>query len=203
MGEELFLDQTQQEFQELSGFINNIIDNTKEIIKLENKAHTETTQHQHKEIMSTLDELISSTMANAKMVINKIKINRQKNQEYTKLNPHSTLSQWRINKLNASTLRFQKALQAFNSASDSFKRSLKTKIARQARLVNQDITEEQIQEIVDSNNPTAFMQQALMIPDAMLARVANIEERHAGILHIEQGVKELQELWGQLAILID
>ena len=47
------------------------------------------------------------------------------------------------------------------------------------------------------------MQQALMIPDAMIDRVANIEERHMGILHIEQGVRELQELWGQLAILID
>ena len=70
-------------------------------------------------------------------------------------------------------------------------------------MVNQDITEDQIQQIVDSKNPTAFMQQALMIPDAMLDRVANIEERHGGILKIEQGVMDLQELWGQLAILID
>ena len=70
-------------------------------------------------------------------------------------------------------------------------------------MVNQDITDEQIEEIVDSNDPTAFMQQALMIPDAMIERVADIETRHRGILNIEKGVKELQELWGQLAVLID
>ena len=99
--------QTQQEFEELSNLINNIITNTKAIIKLENRAHSETTQSQHKDIMTSLDALITSTMTNAKAVSSKIKIYRQKNQEYAKSNPHSTLSQWRINKLNASTLRFQ------------------------------------------------------------------------------------------------
>eukprot|EP00483_Globobulimina_turgida_P001306 UN01308 len=172
-------------------------------MKLEKRAKSETTQTQHKDIMSELDALISSTMTYAKAVNNKIKIYKQKNDEYEKEHPHSTLSQWRVNKLNTSTLRFQKALQAFNSASDSFKRSLRTKIARQARLVNQDITDEQIEEIVESNDPTAFMQQALMIPDAMIDRVVDIEKRHEGILNIEKGVRELHELWGQLAVLID
>eukprot|EP00486_Rosalina_sp_Unknown_P016732 CAMPEP_0201581198 /NCGR_PEP_ID=MMETSP0190_2-20130828/64534_1 /ASSEMBLY_ACC=CAM_ASM_000263 /TAXON_ID=37353 /ORGANISM="Rosalina sp." /LENGTH=222 /DNA_ID=CAMNT_0048018653 /DNA_START=52 /DNA_END=717 /DNA_ORIENTATION=- len=193
--EELFLDQTQQEFEELSNLINSIIANTKATMKLEKRAKAETTQTQHKEIMSMLDKLISSTMTIAKSVSNKIKIYKQKNQEYEKEHPHSTLAQWRINKLNTSTLRFQKALQSFNSASDSFKNSLRKKISRQARLVNQDITEEQIEEIVESADPTAFMQQALMIPDAMIDRVAEIEKKHQGILNIEKGVKELQELW--------
>ena len=69
--------------------------------------------------------------------------------------------------------------------------------------MNQDITDEQIEEIVESKDPTAFMQQALMIPDAMIDRVADIENRHQGILNIEKGVRELQELWGQLAVLVD
>jgi len=201
--EELFLDQTQQEFEELSILINNIISNTKATMNLEKKSKAETTQTQHKEIMAKLDSLISSTMSNARAANNKIKIYKQKNQEYEKENPHSTLAQWRINKLNTSTLRFQKALHTFNSASDSFKISLRKKITRQARLVNQDITEEQIEEIVESKDPTAFMQQALMIPDAMIDRVADIEKRHEGILNIEKGVKELQEMWGQLAVLVD
>ena len=70
-------------------------------------------------------------------------------------------------------------------------------------MVNQDITDEQIEQIVDSNDPTAFMQQALMIPEAMLDRVVDIERRHEGILNIEKGVRELQELWTQLAVLVD
>ena len=201
--EELFLDQTQQEFEELSNLINSIISNTKATMKLEKRAKAETTQSQHKEIMSMLDKLISSTMAIAKSVSCKIKIYKQKNEEYEKENPHSTLAQWRINKLNTSTLRFQKALQSFNSASDSFKMSLRKKISRQAKLVNADITQEQIEEIVESADPTAFMQQALMIPDAMIDRVIEIEKKHQGILNIEKGVKELQELWGQLASLVD
>lgn len=201
--EELFLDQTQKEFEELSNLINSIIANTKATMKLEKRAKAETTQSQHKEIMSMLDKLISSTMTIAKSVTSKIKLYKKKNEEYENKHPHSTLAQWRINKLNTSTLRFQKALQSFNAASDSFKTSLRKKISRQARLVNQDITEEQIEEIVESADPTAFMQQALMIPDAMIDRVVEIEKKHQGILNIEKGVKELRELWGQLGALID
>lgn len=201
--EEQFLDQTQKEFEELSTMINKIIINTQSTQKLEKQHIAETTQGQHQKIMNSLDKLISSTMAIAKGVSGKLKENKLKNEEFEKKNPHSTLAAWRINKLNTSALRFQKALQGFNAASDSFKNSLRKKISRQARLVNQDITDEQIEEIVESNDPTAFMQQALMIPDAMLDRVADIEKRHQGILNIEQGVKELQVLWGQLAILVD
>lgn len=47
------------------------------------------------------------------------------------------------------------------------------------------------------------MQQALMIPEVMLDKVADIEERHDGIVKIQKGVQELQELWGNLGILID
>lgn len=201
--EDLFLEQTQKEFEELSKLTNSIISNTKATLKLETRAQSETTTAQHQEIMNILDKLMVSTMLLAKTVNGKLKIMKQKNDEYEKANPHSTLAAWRKNKLNASVLRFQKALQEFNAASDSFKNSLRNKITRQAKMVNQDITEEQIEEIVDSADPTAFMQQALMIPDAMLDRVAEIEKKHQGILNIERGVKELQELWGQLAVLID
>merc|ERR1719347_785961 len=183
--------------------INEIIINTQATQKLEKQHIAETTSSEQKEIMAELDRLISGTMSNAKKVSATLKSFKHKNEEYEKENPHSTLAAWRINKLNTSALRYQKALQAFNTASDSFRAELRKKTARQARMVNQDITEEQIQEIVDSKDPTAFMQQALMIPDAMLDRVVDIERRHEGILRIEQGVKELQELWTQLAMLVD
>ncbi|ETO36041.1 hypothetical protein RFI_01020 [Reticulomyxa filosa] len=37
----------------------------------------------------------------------------------------------------------------------------------------------------------------------VLDRVAEIEERHEGILQIEQGVRDLQEMFNQLALLVD
>jgi len=201
--EEAFLDETQKEFENLSDLINRIINNTKATMNLEKRAKSQTTSSEQKEIMSELDQLIQNTMTTARTVGNTLKRGKVKNQEYEKDNPHSTLAAWRINKLNTCTLRYQKALQAFNAASDSFKAELRKKTARQCRMVNADITEEQIEEIVESNDPSAFMQQALMIPDAMIDRVVDIERRHEGILSIEKGVRELQELWTQLAVLVD
>ena len=99
--------QTQEEFEALSKLINQIIENTKATMKLEKRAKAETTQQQHKEIMTALDGLISKTMATAKSVSGKLKSNKQKNDEYEKEHPHSTLAAWRTNKLNTSALRFQ------------------------------------------------------------------------------------------------
>merc|ERR1719244_2095494 len=141
--------------------------------------------------MAHLDRLITGTMTAAKTVSATLKSFKRKNEEYEKENPHSTLAAWRINKLNTSALRYQKALQAFNAASASFKAELRKKTARQARMVNQDITEEQIEQIVESNDPTAFMQQALMIPEAMLDRIEkNVEQT---LDYVQKGKIQLEK----------
>jgi len=82
------------------------------------------------------------------------------------------------NKLNATSIKFQKALTGFNEASASFKCSLQSKIVRQARLVNRDITEEQIEEIINLAQSKSCSQQTSMIPDAMIDCIAAIEEKH-------------------------
>ena len=99
--------QTQREFEQLSDLINRIIENTKSTMNLEKRAKSQTTSSEQKEIMSELDRLITGTMSTAKKVNDTLKSYKQKNEEYGKENPHSTLTAWRINKLNTSALRYQ------------------------------------------------------------------------------------------------
>ncbi len=47
------------------------------------------------------------------------------------------------------------------------------------------------------------MNESLMISDEMLDRVCEIEERHNGIVSIQRGIMELNELFNSLSILID
>lgn len=197
------LEEMQKEFESFAYKIDSIVLNTQKVMKLEARTNIETSQTQQQNILKDLETLMDDTMIIAKSVKDMLTKTKDTNEKFEKTHPHSTISQWRQNKLHTTTLRFQKAITAFNTASDSFKLNLRNKIARQARLVNREITDEQIDEIVNSSDPTKFMQQALLIPDAMIDRIAEIEERHEGILSIEKGVKELTELWNQLSFLID
>ena len=69
-------------------------------------------------------------------------------------------------------------------------------------LVKDDITDAEIEELMESDNPGQIFQQ-VMINDQLVEAVTEIEERHARMLKIEQGVKEVQELFNDLALLVD
>ena len=198
------LEQTEHEMGEVKKLINQVVSNTQEIIVLEGLNNDCSTQEEQREILAKLDELIFDTRAHGKTIKTKLDIIKSKNEEYDSDHRYSTLAQWRHNQLNTTCLRFQQSISAFNSASAHFKQSLREKTARQVRLVNSDVTDEQIEEIVNSSDPSLYMQQHLMmVPDAMLDRVSQIEERHEGIVQIEQGVRELQQLFQDLATLVD
>lgn len=199
-----FLDETEAEYEVINNLLNAIDFSTQAINRLQIRANNQTVQVQQQQILIELNKIINNAMSIAQTMKKKLYESKKKNIKYSEENPHSTLAQWRINRNNSMSIKFQNAMLEFNEASKDFHRSLREKISRQAKLINENITEEQIDAIVKSNgDPAVFMQQALFIPDAVIDCVANIEEKHDGILSIERGVQELQELWNQLGILID
>ena len=84
-------------------------------------------------------------------------------------------------------------LTYFEKAFLSAKRRSPTPLPFRCHVVNPDISDEAIEELIESKDPQAFMKDQMMGPSAqVLDRVVEIEERHEGILRIEQGVKEIQ-----------
>ena len=102
-----FIEQIQSKFEELRQLNDQVIQNTKETIKLEIRANSETTQEQHKQILKELDGLMSSTVNVSKIIKQKIDQSKSMNIEYEQENPHSTLSTMMKNQLTSVTLRFQ------------------------------------------------------------------------------------------------
>ncbi|SPQ97508.1 t-SNARE coiled-coil homology domain-containing protein [Plasmodiophora brassicae] len=116
----------------------------------------------------------------------------------------STTAQIRKNLLNTHARHFQEVVIEYQTAGDAFRESLKERIARQARIVKEDITEDQIEELMNSPSPGAIFQSAVVrLDDRMIDVVHEIEDRHKGMLAIEQGVKEIQELFQDMACLVD
>jgi len=90
----------------------------------------------------------------------------------------------------------------YNTASQEFKKSLKDRIKRQLKIVEPDISEEEVQKIVDSGQANDVIKKAL-ISENLQNVVADIEERHQEILALERQVLEVFELFKDLATLVD
>lgn len=73
---------------------------------------------------------------------------------------------------------------------------------RQLKIVDKDITDEEIEKIVESGRAQDVITEAL-ICENLEDVVRDIEERHQGILKLEQQVLEVYELFRDLATLVD
>lgn len=61
-----------------------------------------------------------------------------------------------------------------------------------------------LQELIESDNPGAIFQNAMMqMDDQLVDAVKDIEDQHKGMVKIEQGVREIQELFQDMAVLVD
>ena len=111
----------------------------------------------------------------------------------------------RIRKAQMAALvkKFHSVMEAYNEEQELFKKKSKEKISRQLRILGKNKTDQEIQEMIDSQDPNVFsnelMTQKLQSRDAL----NEIEQRHHDILDLEKDILELQEIFRDLAILID
>jgi len=178
--------------------------NTEQIETLRKKAAVETGQLEHKNIVTNVQRIIDET--NGK-IRNDLTSNLQKLKEESDKdlgnNDASIAHMMLSNRLNSTSIAVGKIVAKFNDTTERFQTSLHGKFARQARIIKADITEEEIDMIMSSPNPGQCLQQLMEVPDTMVDRLVEIEERHEGILNIQKGVKEIQEMWQDLSLLVD
>jgi syntaxin 1B/2/3 len=125
------------------------------------------------------------------------------NKQFEKSHPGSTQALIRANLLSSHTKHFNSVMREFQEASEEFRDSLKQRIGRQARIVKEDITQEEIDQIIASEDPGKFMKEAMGLSDVLVDAVAELEERHERMRRIEQGVREILELFQDLATLVE
>eukprot|EP01083_Nonionella_stella_P069732 186097_1 len=197
-------DDVLESFEQLKGIIQQVQDNADKIKQLKQRANRECTHEAQKAIFSELDQVMAHTRGLAKDAQKVMKQCQEDNKEYSDANPGAPSLIFRENMLNTHAKQFQAVVVDFQDSSDDFKRGLKDKIARQAHIINKDMTDQEIDALVESKDPSAILKAELIGPhDDVVDRVAEIEDRHSGILMIEEGVKEVHELFNDLAFLVE
>jgi len=190
-------------YEEIKDGLQTIRKNVAAIEKLRDEDKTVVSDKQRKDIMDQLDKIMSSTSNVANKInqlLNKIK---QENDEFASRgeNKGSAKAQMRQNMYSTHARKFHSEMNTFNQASNDFKNALKDRTRRQLAIIDRNLPAEQIEEIVDSGRAEEVIQG--IITADLDNVVAEIEERHQGIMKLERQVLEIYELFKDLATLVD
>jgi len=191
----------------LKADIRQIENNSRGIKKLSERYQSSTEKEQNAAIMKELDDIMSMNSSITRQIKGKLKEAKSQNDAYSRDNAGSSVGQWRINQLNTCTRRFKTASLEFSQELNQFNATLRDKQKRHIDILDDgNLTELDKEEMVnDYDRAEAFIQEQFQMveaSDALVDRLAELEDRHQGMLKIERSIKELQELWMELNVLV-
>jgi len=176
--------------------------NVDKIEKLKDKEKNCVNEKGRKEIMDSLDQIMSETTKTGRDIKNALDAIKVQNATFEKQNKGSALCQMRANLYQTHVRRFHTDMNDYNAASHEFKQSLQERTRRQLKIVDSKISDDEIEKIVASGQAEGVIGRVL-ISENLQDVVRDIEDRHLDILKLERQVLEVYELFKDLATLVD
>ncbi|XP_030631782.1 syntaxin-2 [Chanos chanos] len=99
--------------------------------------------------------------------------------------------------------KFVDVMTQYNETQVSFREKCKGRIQRQLEITGRVTTNEELEDMLESGNPAIFTSD--IISDSQITRQAlnEIESRHKDIIRLESSIKELHEMFVDMAILVE
>lgn len=191
-----------KQFEPVKEGIELIRQNNTNIDKLRVKDRTTANEKGRKEIMHELDTIMKNTTRTGQECKAHLDQIKKDNVKYNQENKDSAKSQMRENMYQTYIRRFHAVMNDYNQASYEFKKNLQERTKRQLKIVDETLTDEEAEQLVDNGQAQDVIKQAL-ISENLLDAVAEVEERHSEILKLERQVQEVFELFRDLATLVD
>ncbi|XP_062930123.1 syntaxin-2 isoform X2 [Mobula hypostoma] len=190
-----------QQVEEIRGCIDHISDDVEEVKK------------KHSIILSApnpdgktkeeLEELTLSIKATANKVRNKLKDIEQSIKDEDEESQGSV--DLRIRKTQHSTLsrKFANVMTEYNEIQIYFRDRSKGRIQRQLEITGRTTTNDELEEMLESGNPSIFTSD--IISDTQITRQAlnEIESRHKDIMKLEASIRELHDMFVDMAMLVE
>lgn len=155
-----------------------------------------------KETDEQLEELVDQTNKEANKIRNKLKEMAEEN----KKNKQGSNAEQRIrtNMHGTLTRKFLDLMAEYQEVQNKYKNKYKEKITRQFKIANPDATPEEIDEAIETGNTQVFANQILDKRHSQAKNaLAYIENKHREILKLETSIKELHQLFVDMAILVE
>lgn len=191
-------------FQEVEDIRENIdkIQNNVEEVKRKHSAILSAPQTDEK-MKQELEDLMADIKKTANRVRAKLKVIEQNMEAEENVNKAS--ADLRIRKTQHSTLsrKFVEVMTEYNRTQTDYRERCKNRIQRQLEIQGRSTTNEQLEEMLEQGNPSVFTQGIIMDTAAAKQTLADIEARHADIIKLETSIKELHDMFMDMAMLVE
>ncbi|XP_073943772.1 syntaxin-1A-like isoform X5 [Choristoneura fumiferana] len=177
------------------------------------QANVEEVKKKHSAILSapqsdekTKNEL-EDLMADIKKTANKVRGKLKHIEQNIEQEEHSNKSSadLRIRKTQHSTLsrKFVEVMTEYNRTQTDYRDRCKNRILRQLEITGRNTTDEELETMLEQDNPAVFTQGIIMETQQAKQTLADIEARHADIIKLETSIRELHDMFMDMAMLVE
>ncbi|KFW75429.1 Syntaxin-3, partial [Manacus vitellinus] len=191
-----FMDEFFSEIEETRQNIDKISENVEEAKKLYSLILSAPIPEQ--KTKDDLEQLTAEIKKMANSVRNKLK-SMERNIEQDEARSSADL---RIRKSQHSVLsrKFVDVMTKYNEAQVDFRERSKGRIQRQLEITGKNTTDEELEEMLESGNPSIFTS-GIMDSQISKQALSEIEGRHKDIVRLESSIKELHDMVVDIAML--
>lgn len=101
------------------------------------------------------------------------------------------------------TRDFHEAMSEYNDAEMVQRENCKTRIQRQAEIMGKEVSREQIDEMIETGKWNVFSDNLLLEGKTARSALSEIENRHKELLELEGRIRDIHDLFFQMALLVE
>lgn len=200
-GRDGFMDEFFSEVEEIREMIDKIQANVEEV-KKKHSAILSAPQTDEK-VKQELEDLMADIKKTANKVRAKLKVIEQNIEQEEHTNRSS--ADLRIRKTQHSTLsrKFVEVMTEYNRTQTDYRERCKGRIQRQLEITGRTTTNDELEDMLEQGNPAVFTQGIIMETQQAKQTLADIEARHADIIKLENSIRELHDMFMDMAMLVE
>lgn len=196
-----FMEEFFAEVEEIRENIEKIQGNVEEV-KKKHSAILSAPQTDEK-VKQELEDLMADIKKTANRVRAKLKVMEQNIEQLEQTSMMS--ADFRIRKTQHSMLsqKFVEVMTDYNKTQTDYRERCKARIQRQLEITGKVTTNDELEEMLESGNPAIFTQGIIMETQQAKQTLADIEARHADIIKLENSIRELHDMFMDMAMLVE
>lgn len=196
-----FMDQFFEQVDEIRQMIDLIAANVNEV-KQKHSAILSATQTDE-QIKEQLEQFMADIKKTANKVRGKLKVIQQSIEQEEQAN--SSAADLRIRKTQHATLsrKFVEVMNDYNACQVDYRERCKNRIRRQLEITGKMTTNDELEELLESGDLKIFTLDIIMETQQAKQSLKDIEARHADIMKLENSIRELHDMFMDMAMLVE
>lgn len=197
-----FMDEFFNDVEEIRQMIDKVQENVEEVKKL-HSAILSAPQSDEK-TKQELEDLMADIKKTANRVRGKLKAIEQNIEQEEQANKSSS-ADLRIRKTQHSTLsrKFVEVMTEYNRTQTDYRERCKGRIQRQLEITGRATTNDELEDMLEQGSSAVFTQGIIMDTQQAKQTLADIEARHADIVKLETSIRELHDMFMDMAMLVE